>query len=99
VIDGVFAVVSSAAPLNSNPGSVFIFKRQSDGTWKEIQKLASPRIGGRSFGQSLAMGNGILLVTESADLPNGQVAPAFTNVFTIRTGERWEFTQRFNNDP
>jgi len=106
-IDGVVAVVSSPAPLNSSPGSVFIFKRQSDGTWKEIQKLASARFGGRNFGQSLAMGNGVLLVTETANLPNGEIAPAFTNVFTIRTGERWEFTQsiekslnfRFNNDP
>jgi len=45
-----------------------------------MAKLASPRSGRTNFGQSLAIEDGVLLVTESADVPNGQIAPVHQRV-------------------
>ena len=46
-----------------NAGAAYLFERQSDGTWKEVQKLqASDRRGGSDFGRSLSLSGNFVIV-------------------------------------
>lgn len=79
--DGAFAVVGTIYDddLGEDAGATYIYKKQPNGTWQEIQKLtASDGVAGHFFGAFVAIsGNYILIGSPNADaVVDGTVVPA-----------------------
>ena len=105
-IDGDRLVVGSfrnepqGEPSGSNYGAAYVFEKNSNGVWQEVEKLIAPDAApGDIFGYSVAISNNTVLIgayTESED-PNGNntLQAAGSAYFFERAGNgNWDFAQK-----
>lgn len=85
----------------ANAGSVYVFKKNSSGTWVHHQKLVAPvRSADDYFGSDLDMHNGVLVVganneDEDSDEANFLVSSGSAYIFELNNSTgNWEFTQK-----
>ena len=85
----VGAYAEDADPV-SNAGSAYIFERQSDGTWTEVQKLiASDRVRDDYFGNSVAIHNNYAIVGAYLEDPSGVVDAGAAYIFERQSDGTW----------
>lgn len=73
----------------SNAGSVYVFEQQSDGTWKQEQKLqASDKEANDYFGTSVALSDGYAVVGATGEDTNGSASGA-AYVFEVNDAGTW----------
>lgn len=83
-----YAVIGTH-PFTSHTGWVYIFKKQNDNSWVEVQSIA---MGGFSFGKAIAIYQDTLVVT--ADSANFSRGAAY--VFNLDSNGEWVFTQEIS---
>ena len=75
-IDGDYAIVGGFNKVNKNDGAAYIFQKQVDDSWSEVQKLALPSAAYTSnfFGWSVAISGNLVAVgaPEETVFANGQ---------------------------
>ena len=86
--------------LGSDSGSAYIFERQPDGTWLEVQKLiASDGLAGHEFGAAVSI-DGDYAVVGAPDGRNGTVSSGTAYLFERQPSGTWVEVQKLlQNDP
>lgn len=83
-----YAVIGTH-PFTSHTGRVYIFKKQNDNSWAQVQSLV---MGGFSFGKAIAIYQDTLVVT--ADSANSSQGAAY--IFNLDSNGEWVFTQEIS---
>ena len=82
----------------SDAGSAYIFKKQKDGKWKEVQKIvASDRANGDNFGWSVAINNNRIVVGaiyHDKDLQGNDHSPSSGAAYIFELGDDGVWVQK-----
>ncbi|MEM7575244.1 MAG: HYR domain-containing protein, partial [Bacteroidota bacterium] len=105
-IDGNYAIVGSTQDdedpngnsFLSNSGAAYIFERESNGTWTQVQKVTSnARATGFEFGRSVAISaSGVAVVGTPKERVNGDDDAGTATIFTRNGNGSWSFTTKFD---
>ncbi len=93
-LQGNFAMVASSRELVAvqAPNIVYMFRRDSSGTWRETQRLTSPReIDEGAFGAALVLDQERAVITTAGDAVRARQGAAY--VYEFRDG-LWQLTAR-----